>query len=68
MGKPTGDPLARIAYAEVTDASVTEGKLTARVDLNLQDGRHVAFEAKRLGQNRPSADVVELLRQRCGGG
>ena len=68
MGKPTGDPLARIAYSEVTDASVTEGKLTARVDLQLRDGRHVAFEAKRLGQNKPNAEVIELLRQRCGGG
>ncbi|HEX7276754.1 MAG TPA: hypothetical protein VF244_05210, partial [Acidimicrobiales bacterium] len=66
MGKPTGEPLARVAYAEVADATVTEGKLTARVDLNLRDGRHVAFEAKRLGQNKPNADVIELLRQRCG--
>jgi hypothetical protein len=68
MGEPTGEPLARIAYADVTGASVTEGKLTARVDLDLRDGRHVAFEAKRLGQNKPSADVIELLRQRCAGG
>lgn len=68
MGKPTGDPLARIAYADVTNATVTEGKLTVRVDLDLRDGRHVAFEAKRLGANKPSADVIELLRQRCTGG
>gem|GEM_PF-2784364 len=67
MGKPTGEPLARVAYADVTDAAVTEGKLTVRVDLHLRDGRHIAFEAKRLGANKPSADVVELLRQRCGG-
>ncbi len=65
MGKPTGDPLARVAYAEVTDAVMTEGKLTVRVDLHLQDGRHVAFEAKRLAQNKPNAEVIELLRQRC---
>lgn len=68
MGKPTGDPLARVAYTEVTDAAVTEGKLTLRVDLQLQDGRHVAFEAKRIGQNKPNVEVIELLRQRCAGG
>ncbi len=68
MGKPTGEPLARIAYAEVAGATVTEGKLTARVDLNLRDGRHVAFEAKRLGANKPNAEVIDLLRQRCSGG
>jgi hypothetical protein len=65
MGKPTGDPLARVAYADVTDAIVTEGKLTLRVDLDLQDGRHVAFESKRHGQNKPSVEVIELLRSRC---
>jgi hypothetical protein len=65
MGKPTGDPLARAAYAEVTEATLTEGKLTLRVDLDLQDGRHVAFEAKRHGQNKPSVEVIELLRDRC---
>jgi hypothetical protein len=65
MGKPTGDPLLRVAYADVT-AAVTETKLTLRVDLDLDDGRHVAFEAKRIGQNKPNAEVVELLRERCG--
>ncbi|MEA2716795.1 MAG: hypothetical protein QOI99_1112 [Actinomycetota bacterium] len=68
MGKPTGDPLLRAPYAEVTDTAVTEGKLTLRVDLDLQDGRHVAFETKRLGQNKPSVEVVELLRARTAGG
>ena len=65
MGKPTGDPLARAAYADVTGISLTEGKLTLRVDLDLNDGRHVAFEAKRQGQNKPSVEVLELLRDRC---
>jgi len=65
MSRPTGEPLARIAYADVAHASVTEGKLTLRVDLDLDDGRHVAFEAKRQGQNRPNVEVVELLRVRC---
>ncbi|HVF05677.1 MAG TPA: hypothetical protein VNA20_12620 [Frankiaceae bacterium] len=65
MGKPTGEPIARIAYADVTDATVTEGKITLRVDLDLRDGRHVAFEAKRHGQNKPSTEVIELLNKRC---
>jgi hypothetical protein len=64
-GKPTGDPLARVAYADVNEATLTEGKLTLRVDLALQDGRHIAFEAKRHGQNKPSVEVLELLRDRC---
>ena len=65
MGKPTGDPLAQAAYGDVTLAAVTEGKLTLRVDLDLADGRHIAFETKRLGANKPSVDVIELLRSRC---
>lgn len=67
MGKRTGDPLARVAFAEVTAAAVTETKLTLRVDLDLNDGRHIAFEAKRHGANKPSIEVIELLRQRCPG-
>jgi hypothetical protein len=64
-GKPTGDPLARVAYTDVTEATLTEGKLTLRVDLDLHDGRHIAFESKRHGQNKPSVEVLELLRDRC---
>ena len=65
MGKPTGDPLAQIAYGEVAQAVVTEQKLSLRVDLDLTDGRHVVFETKRLGANKPSVDVIALLRSRC---
>ncbi len=65
MGKPTGDPLAQIPYRDVTDAVITDGKITMRVDLDLQDGRHIAFEAKRHGQNKPNVAVVESLRDRC---
>jgi hypothetical protein len=64
-GKPTGDPLARVAYTDVADATLTEGKLTLRADLDLHDGRHIAFEAKRQGQNKPSVEVLELLRDLC---
>jgi hypothetical protein len=65
MGKPTGEPIALVAYADVADATLTEGKITLRVDLDLRDGRHIAFEAKSQGQNRPSVEVLELLRERC---
>ena len=63
-GKPTGDPLARVAYGDVTQATVTDGKITLRVDLDLQDGRHIAFEVKRHGANKPNVAVVESLRSR----
>ena len=65
MGKPTGDPLCRIPYADVAEAAVTETKLALRVDLDVNDGRHISFEAKRQGQNKPSVEVIELLRERC---
>ncbi|MBA2281034.1 MAG: hypothetical protein M3527_03760 [Actinomycetota bacterium] len=65
MGKPKGDPLVRAAYNDVTGASVTEGKITVRMDLDLSDGRHIAFEAKRLAAGKASVEVIELLRSRC---
>ena len=66
MGKPTGEPLASVTYAEVAEATLTEGKITLRADLALHDGRHIAFEVKRLGTGKPSVEVLELLRDRCG--
>ena len=36
MGKPTGEPLARVAYADVTQAVLTPGKVTLRADLDLK--------------------------------
>src|SRR3954454_21078700 len=64
LGKPTNEPLARIAYADVAHGKLTEGKLTVRVDLDLFDGSRIAFEAKRLGQNKPNVDVLALLVSR----
>lgn len=66
MGKPKGEPVASIKFNEVLRGSVTQGKITLKVEFDLADGRHVAFEAKRLGANKPSAEVIELLRQRAG--
>jgi hypothetical protein len=65
MGKPTGDPLAQIAYREVTGVQLTSGKASMQADLDLADGRHLAFEIKRQGANKASVPVVELLRDRC---
>ena len=65
-GKPKGDPVAQVAFNEIVRGSVTEGKLTLKVELDLVDGRHVAFEAKRHGANKPSVEVLELLRHRAG--
>lgn len=64
-GKPKGDPLARVAYGDVADAVLTEGKLTLRADLDLADGRHIAFEIKRQGQGKANVGVLEELRSRC---
>ena len=64
-GKPTGDPLARVAYTDVIAATLTEGKITLRADLDISDGRHIAFETKRLGQGKASVPVMEMLRDRC---
>lgn len=64
-GKPTGDPLVRAAFGDVTGVSLTEGKITLRADLDLSDGRHLAFEIKRLGQGKPSVEVLQLLHDRC---
>ena len=64
MGKPTGALLARVSYAEVARAKLTEAELTLRVDLDLFDGRRLTFETKRLGQHRPNVDVLVLLQTR----
>ena len=65
MGKPTGDPLMRAAYADVAGIEVDKGKLGLRCELGLNDGRVVIFEAKRQGMNKVSEEVVEDLRDRC---
>ena len=65
MGKPTGDPLAQIAYQEVTGIELTPGKASMLADLDLADGRHVAFEIQSRGTGKSSIGVLELLRERC---
>jgi hypothetical protein len=65
LGKPKGEPIAEVAYAEVAGFALKQGKMTTRADVALADGRTFAFEAKRLGANKPNVEVLELLRERC---
>jgi hypothetical protein len=66
LGKPKGEPIVRSAYTAAR-TQVTRTKLTLRVDIELEDGRALAFEVKRIGPaNRAGVDVVELLAARCG--
>ena len=65
MGKPTGDPVAQIAYGDVTGVVLTSGKASMKADLDLADGRHLAFEIQSRGTGKPSIGVLELLQERC---
>jgi len=65
MGKPTGDPVAQVAYEDVTGVELTPGKASVQADIDLADGRHVAFEIQSRGTGRSSVGVLELLKERC---
>lgn len=66
LGRPKGEPLAEIAYGQVVNLELSTGKLATRVDLDLADGRYVAFESRRRGANKTNAAVLEEFRARCG--
>jgi hypothetical protein len=66
LGRPKGGPLAEIAYAEVANVELSTGKLATRADIDLTDGRYIAFESRRRGANRTNAAVLEEFRTRCG--
>jgi len=65
LGRPKGDTIAQIRYADVTSVELKQGKLTMRATVALADGRLVAFETKRMGANKSNPDVFELLATRC---
>ena len=65
IGRPKGDPIAQIRYADVAGVELKQGKITVRADVALRDGRSVAFETKRMGANKGNPDVFELLASRC---
>jgi hypothetical protein len=65
LGRPKGDPVARIAYADVAGVELKQGKITMRADVTLADGRVVAFETNRKGANKGNPEVFELLAGRC---
>ena len=60
MGKPTGDPLARLAYQDVSGVELTSGKASVRADLDLADGRHLAFEIQSRGTGTSSVVVLRV--------
>jgi hypothetical protein len=66
LGRPKGEPLAVVAYAEVANVELFTGKLATRADIDLADGRYIAFESKRRGANKMNAAVLEEFRTRCG--
>jgi hypothetical protein len=65
LGRPKGEPIAQIRYAEVAGVELKQGKITLRADVTLDDGRTVAFETKRMGANKGNPDVFALLSERC---
>ena len=65
LGRPKGEPIAQIRYAEVAGVELKQGKITLRADVTLDDGRTVAFETKRMGANKGNPDVFALLAERC---
>jgi hypothetical protein len=65
LGRPKGDPIAQIRYADVAGVELKQGKITLRADVALRDGRSVAFETKRMGANKGNPDVFALLATRC---
>lgn len=65
LGRPKGDPIATVPYADVAAVELKEGKITTRADVALHDGRAFAFESKRIGANKPNVEVLEELQRRC---
>ena len=56
LGRPKGEPIAQIRYAEVAGVELKPGKLTHRADVTLVDGRTVTFETKRRGAKKGNPD------------
>jgi hypothetical protein len=65
LGNPKGEPIAQVAFADVEAVHVKQGKVTARADVTLADGRSFAFETKRKGPNKGNPAVLALLAARC---
>jgi hypothetical protein len=65
LGNPKGEPYASIQFADVDSVAIKQGKITARADVLLSDGRGFAFETKRRGVNEANPEVLALLAERC---
>ena len=64
--RPTGEPVTRITYSEVSEVVLAQGLFTTHADVSLTDGRTLAFETPRHGLHRPNRRVLEALVARCG--
>jgi hypothetical protein len=67
LGRPKGDPIARIPFSDVAAIELKQGRVTTRADVALVDGRAFAFETDRRGANKTNPEVLELLAGRCPG-
>jgi len=63
--RPTGDPVARVAYVEVADVALSQALFTTHVEVAFHDGGIVVFETPRRGFHRPNRAVVASLVSRC---
>jgi hypothetical protein len=68
LGRLQGPPFAEIAYADATDMQIVPGdKYTTSVRILLDDGRSLEFEVNTYRRNAVNLELLELLRERCGG-
>ncbi len=63
--RPTGEPVIRIDYREVSEVVLSQGFFTTHADVSIFDGRTLAFETPRRGLHRPNRRVLEALAARC---
>lgn len=65
LGNPKGEPFAEIDFDDVAEVEIRHGRITAKADVRLADGRSFAFETKTKGANRGNPGVLDLLEERC---
>jgi hypothetical protein len=63
--RPTGDPIARVAYSDVAKVVLSLGMFTTHAVVALRDGRTVEFETPRRGFHRQNRAVLDALVTRC---
>ena len=63
--RPTGEPIVRIAYADVADAVLSQNLFTTHADVSTCDGRTLGFETPRRGFHRSNRGVLDAFATRC---